>query len=134
MKKILIIAAVASLAACSAEKKADETATPAETVEVATETTAADGGPSIGTFKVTDAEGKVSIEELRADGTYTSTSEGEEPKTGKWEQKSPESFCSTPDAEESKQTCYAETVGEDGVWTSTDPDDGSVSTVERVVT
>lgn len=133
MKKILIITAFATLSACSAEKPAEEAAPATETVEAATETVAADGGPSSGMFKVTDADGKVTMEELRADGTYTATSEGEEPKTGKWEQKSPESFCSTPDEEDGKQKCYAETVGEDGVWTSTDPDDGTVSTIERVV-
>ena len=132
MKKILIITAVASLAACSAEKTTDEAAAPTEAVEAAAETTAADGGASTGTFKVTDADGKVSMEEIRADGTYTATTEGEEPKTGKWEQKAPESFCTTPDEEGAKQKCYAEAVDDKGVWTSTDPDDGTVSTIERV--
>ena len=133
MKKIMIVAAVASLAACSPAETTDETATPTETAEVAVATTAADGGPSVGMYKVTAADGKVSMEDIRADGTYTSTSEGEEPKTGKWEQKAPESFCSTPDEEGAVQKCYAEAVDEKGVWTSTDPDDGEVSTIERVV-
>lgn len=132
MKKILIAAACASLAACSPADTAEEAAAPAETAEVAAEVTAADGGPPFGMFKVTDADGKVSMEDVRADGTYTSTTEGEEPKTGKWEQPSSNSYCATPDEEGAVQKCYAEAVDEKGVWTSTNPDDGKVSIVERV--
>ncbi len=133
MKKILIAAACASLAACSPSDTAEEAAAPADTAEVAAEVTAADGGPPFGMYKVTSADGKVSMEDIRADGTYVSTSEGEEPKTGKWEQKAPDSFCATPDEEGAVQKCYAESVDENGVWTSVDPDDGKASTVERVV-
>lgn len=133
MKKFLLVSVFAGLAACSPAETTDEAAAPTEVVDAVTETTAADGGPSIGTFKVTAADGKVSMEDVRADGTYTSTTEGEEPETGIWEQKAPESFCSTPDKEGAVQKCYAEVVDESGVWTSTDPDDGEVSTIERVV-
>ncbi len=134
MKKILIAAACASLAACSPAETTDEAAAPAETAEVVAESTAADGGPSYGMFKVTQADGTVSMEDVREDGTYTTTSEGQEPRTGKWEQASPDSFCSTADTEGAVQKCYTETVDENGVWTSTDPDDGKVSTIERVTT
>ena len=132
MKNLMIVSTLAVLAACSPAETTDEPAAPVEVVETEAAMTAADGGPTTGTFKVTDADGKVSMEVLNADGTYTSTTEGEEPKTGKWEQKSPNSYCATPDEEGAVQKCYTETVDANGVWTSVDPDDGKSSTVERV--
>ncbi|MDZ4306627.1 hypothetical protein [Allopontixanthobacter sp.] len=131
MRKILMLSAIAVLAACSPAETTDEAEAPAEVVEAPVAVTAADGGPSAGTYKITSADGKVTMEEVRADGTYTSTTEGEAPKTGTWEQKSPETYCTTEDAEGAVQKCHTETVGEDGVWTSTDPE-GEVVTVERV--
>ncbi len=133
MKKLVLLAAFAGLSACGGA--ATEEAAPAETTEtVATEvvaTTAADGGPSTGTFTVTNAAGEVSTEVLAEDGTYTSTDAAGEVTTGVWEQKSPNEFCANS-SEKEEMTCYAEAVNEDGVWTSTDPDDGEVSTVVRV--
>ncbi|WP_336985919.1 hypothetical protein [Altererythrobacter aquiaggeris] len=134
MKKFLLISAVAALAACSPAETTTEADTPVATAEPAapTATTAADGGPSTGTYKITRADGTVIMEEIRADGTWTGTSEGEEPTTGTWEQKSPELFCSTDDEAGAVQKCYTESIDENGVWTSVDPDGGEVSTVERV--
>ncbi len=132
MKKFMIVSAITVLAACSPAETTDETAAPAEVTETAAAPTAADGGPSTGTYKVTSADGKVSIEEVREDGTYTATTEGEEPETGTWEQKSPDSYCSKSDKEGSVQKCYNEVIDEAGVWTSTDPDTGESSTIERV--
>ena len=131
MKKILVLSALAGLAACSPAETTTEAEAPTEVVEAPVATTAADGGPSTGAFKITDADGKVTMEEIRADGTYTSTTEGEAAKTGRWEQKSPESYCTTEDEEGAVQKCHTETIDENGVWTSTDPD-GEVVTVERV--
>lgn len=129
---ISALSALSALAACSPAETSDDVAAPVEVADEAIISTAADGGPSIGMFKITSAEGKVAMEDIRADGTYTSTTEGEEPETGTWEQKSPESFCSTPDKADAAQKCYTESVDDAGIWTSTDPDDGSTSTVERV--
>ncbi len=131
MKRILLVSAIAALAACSPAETTEEAEVPAVAAEPVA-TTAADGGPSTGTFKITRPDGKVMMEDIRPDGTWTSTTEGEESTTGTWEQKSPESFCSTDDVEGAVQKCYSESVDENGVWTSVDPDDGEISTVERV--
>ncbi len=98
-----------------------------------TQALAADGQPAIGNYKVTTSEGEVIMEEVRADGTYVGTANGEVVETGRWEQKSPEQYCYTNDEEGAVKQCNTEEVDENGVWTSRDPE-GNVSTVERVQT
>ena len=135
MKNIVLIAAAASLAACSGGEPAAE-ATPEATEEAAAPTfatTAADGGPSTGMFWVTDGEGTVVMEEVKADGTYVSTQDGAVVQTGTWEQKAPETYCYTEDKEGAAQICHTEQVDENGVWTSVSPE-GQTATVERVET
>ena len=134
MKKIVLVAALAALAACSKPEAAPteaatETAavTPAATTA---ETVAADGKPSVGKFKVTSHDGKVYMEEDKADGTYVGTLDGKVVETGKWEQKDRGTFCFTKDTKDAKQECNAEKV-EGGKWITTNAK-GEVSTVERV--
>jgi len=130
----MLVAALASFAACTPKaEEATEADAAAEPTEAAAATTAADGGPSTGTFKVTHADGSVITAEVKADGTYTVTdADGKVTETGKWEQKSPELWCETSDAEGATQVCYEEKVDENGVYTSKDPNTGEVSTVVRV--
>ena len=133
MKKIAFVVGLTTImAACSApaEEAATDTA-PTEEAAMVAATTAADGGPSTGTFMVTNAAGEVSTEVLSADGTYTSTEADGTVSTGVWEQRSPNEFCTQPSDEEVMK-CYTETIDEAGVWTSVDPDDGEVSIIERV--
>lgn len=135
MKRIIAVAALVALAACS--KPAEEPAAPAEaTAEAApaaaTEALAADGKPSVGKYKVTRADGSVAMEDVRADGTYVTTLADGKTETGKWEQKGPNLYCVTEDKEGAKQKCLAEQVDDKGVYTSKDPDTGEVSTVVRV--
>jgi len=133
MKKILLVAALATLAACSKQDAAPtEVATQAAAVPAATPagTVAADGKPSVGKFKITSHDGKVYMEEDKADGTYVTTLDGKVMDTGKWEQKAQGTFCFTKDAKDAKQECNAEKV-EGGKWTTTNAK-GQVSTVERV--
>jgi len=129
MKKFAFIAVLGALAACTPEADA-----PAESAveETAAAVTAADGGPSHGVFKVTRADGTVFTDALSEDGTYLSTNADGTTETGRWEQKSPELFCATPDTEGAKQKCYEEQVDDKGVYTSKDPETGEVSVVERV--
>ena len=133
MKRLLIAASVLALAACSqAEAPAPEataTAEPAATTAAAP--LAADGKPTPGNFKITTADGKIVMEEVKADGTYSDTIDGKVVETGKWVQKSPAEYCYTADGEGAKEVCNKEAVDANGVWTSTNPE-GKTATVERV--
>ncbi len=131
MSKLLIgPAACLALLACAAEPEADGLPdAPAE----APAATAADGGPSAGLYHVTDENGAVLIEELRPDGTYAFRDEdGTVIEEGTYEQTSSAELCFTASPEGAPQMCYAEEIGEDGVWRSTDPVTGAVYVIERV--
>ena len=131
MKKIIAIAGLAALCACSkpADAPAGEaSAAPEATVAAAAGPVAADGQSSVGTFKVTASDGKVYTEVVKADGTYESTGPDGKVEKGKWEQKNPNLYCNTEAG--GKEECNEEKV-ENGVWTSKNPD-GKVVTVERV--
>ena len=134
MQKIVLVAALATLAACSkpdAAPAADATEQAAVIAAAPTQTVAADGKPSSGTFKVTTADGKVYMEEDKPDGTYVETLDGKVTATGKWEQKSLELFCKIKDEAEAKELCSTEKVDAKGIWTSLGPD-GDIATVVRV--
>lgn len=132
MKKIILVAGIAALAACS-QPDAPTDAEPTEEVAQAPENIAADGLPSAGTYRVTHPDGSVTVSDVREDGTYSATdAEGNVIETGKWEQKSPELYCETPDAEGATQVCYEESIDENGVYISKNPVTGETSTVERV--
>lgn len=132
MKKIIVVAAFAALAACSQPETAEEADAAAEAVEAAPANIAADGGPSVGMYKVTNADGSVHMYDAREDGTYVDTAADGTTTTGKWEQKAPDTWCDTSDEEGAAQICYEESVDANGVYTSKDPNTGEVSIVERV--
>ncbi len=136
MKKILAIAALAALSACSKPAPAPEAdASASSDMAAASDAAAAiniaaDGKSSVGKFKITSHDGKVYMEEDKADGSYVSTLDGKVVETGKWEQKNPGTFCFTKDEKDAKQVCNDEKV-ENGVWTTKNAK-GEVSKVERV--
>ena len=132
MKKFILLAAVAALAACSKPAPAPEAVTSetAAATTAAAASVAADGKPSVGKFKITDKDGKVYMEEDKADGTYVGTVDGKVVETGRWSQANPNTFCYTKDEKDSKEVCNEEAVT-NGVWTSRNAK-GEVSTVERI--
>lgn len=138
MRTWMLLAGLAVLAACSQAEDSE----PAEEI---TQTTAAepapvlaaDGRPAPGLYRITTADGTIFEEDVRPDGTYVQSRDGEVVETGQWEQRSPEQYCYTADAAyvdedtSAEQECNTEQIGADGVWTSTNPD-GETSTVERI--
>ncbi len=70
MKKLILIATVAALSACS--QKAEETPVATDTT-MAEATPAADTGVTPGTYDVTNAEGQKGTTTINADGTYEDT-------------------------------------------------------------
>lgn len=129
MKRFVLLAAVAALAACSQPAPAPE-AEASAAPEAAATNIAADGKSSVGTYKVTTPKGEILMDEVKADGTYVTTKDGKVVETGKWEQKSPAVYCYTKDEKDAVQKCNQEKV-ENGVYTSTNPE-GEVATVVRV--
>ena len=96
-------------------------------------TLAADGKPSAGHYRATDAEGEILFEQLRPDGTYRfANRSGVTLEEGRWEQRSPALLCFTADRETADEICYREEIGPDGVWRSTDPNTGAIVQIERV--
>lgn len=137
MRGTVLIAALAALAACN-ERAADRAAEAPDAAAAATPTAAAeimaaDGKSPVGRYRVTTAEGEEFMEELKADGTYVQTKDGAVTETGRWEQKSPSTYCYTTDEEGATQQCNTEQVDENGVWTTVNPD-GETATVVRVET
>lgn len=130
MKKLILLAGIATLAACAEPETVTEPEPVAEAPPAVAEVMAADGQSPVGSYKITEPDGSVMTEELRPDGTFTNTGADGVVRTGTWVQKSPALFCSTVQDEAEK--CYEEGLDAQGVWTSKDPENGEVSKIERV--
>ena len=130
MKKIILVAALATVSACN---QAEAPAEPEATEEAAMEevAVAADGLPSVGVYYVASADGTNSTFEAKEDGTYVATdADGNVTETGKWRQESQNVWCETPDAEGASERCYDERM-EDGVYKSTSRETGETATITR---
>lgn len=125
MRKLLTLASVLALAACSEA----EAPAPEPTEEAAMAPTAIDGGPVAATYNVVGPDGAASVWILAEDGTFTLTAEGVDPVTGTYTLVG-DVFCADPVGEDTAAICYTQAIAEDGTWTSTDPD-GAASTVTR---
>ena len=137
MKRLILVSAFAVVAACSPANEAEPVEEATEAAAEPAAVMAADGQPAPGMYKVTTEEG-VFMEEVKADGTYVSTdAEGTVVETGRWEQRTPEEYCTVADeqyreeGETDEMKCNTESIGDDGVWTSVNSE-GKTATVERV--
>ena len=130
MKKLILMAPLALIVACSQEQPAPE-ATEEATTAAADMGLEVDGKPNVGTYEITQADGQVGTYVAAADGTFTYTL-GDTVTKGTWSSESPGHWCDTAEGDEAP-TCYTETIDENGVWTSVNNDDPSdTSTVKRV--
>ena len=123
MRKIILIAGIAALAACSK---------PAEVAPAATETAAtapaAEASAAAGSYDVTAPDGTKSVATLNADGSYVDTdAAGKETAKGKWATEDSKT-CFTPDG--GAKECYTDSVpAADGSFTATNSK-GEISQVK----
>ena len=124
MKKLVMIAALTSLAACSqqAEKAAETETAPAD----AAATTATDSVSPVGDYDVKMADGTMAKSTINADGSYVDTGpDGKEVK-GKYARKDGKD-CFDPDGDEA-EACWTSTApSADGSFTATAPDGTTVT-------
>lgn len=134
MKRLILLGAVITLAACSERTETTTVETPA-----ATTTTMAEGpspaanqpatGDMAGRYEITMADGSVMTETINADGTYVDLMNGEETR-GRWRMDGARS-CFDPDGA-APEECYTSTApNPDGSFTVTGAD-GSRATVRKV--
>ncbi|MBT8427582.1 MAG: hypothetical protein KJO02_06100 [Erythrobacter sp.] len=124
MKKLILLAGAATLAACSAndsayddEEAVDETAMEDTAMEEAA--LAPDGGPIAGTYEVTPEEGDAWTTAIAADGSYTTTYADGTGETGTMAMQDEMTACFDNAADEEGPMCSESSIGEDGAWTAT---------------
>jgi hypothetical protein len=135
MKNLILIGGVTllTLNACSGPEKSKEpTSENAARIAPVTGPKATDGGPVVGTFEVTSADGVVLTQTTAADGTVTTTDADGKTVNGKYTQNSPNRFCITNDGE-TEATCFMEMLSAEGVWTAVNEIDAKdIWTVRRI--
>jgi hypothetical protein len=125
MKKLMMIAALTALAACSqqAEKTAEAETAPIEAAAPA----ATDSASLVGDFDIKMADGKMAKTTINADGTYVDTAPDGTVIKGKFAMKDGKE-CFDADGDEA-ELCWTSTKpGADGSFTSTS-DKGETVTV-----
>ena len=122
MKKFLLLAACASLAACGGND-ADDTAA---TETAAPEATIAD---ATGTFEMTAADGTVMMRTVNPDGTYTTMVDGEAGDSGTAKLVG-DDMCYDPEGPDPEVCWTAGKPTQDGTFTATNPA-GETLTVRR---
>ena len=137
MKKLLLFASALAVTACSQANEADTQEVADEAPAEETATLAADGAATPGLYRITTSEGEIYMEDVKADGTYTTSNEaGELVETGQWRQPSPDQYCTIVDEayrdedDDGSEKCNSETIDAAGVWTSVN-EDGETAIVER---
>lgn len=133
MKKFMIVAACAALAACGSNEEAetpvvtDATATaPAGTTDTATASQMA------GTYEVTMDDGTVVRQTVNADGTYVdSDMQGTELDRGTWRQEG-DQLCYDPDGNDPEECFTGGTPGPDGSFEVRNAAGEVASTVRRI--
>ena len=130
MKKLILLAGIAALAACSGKEPAAEEGAAAEapaTEAVAAATPAA--GPTPGSYDVTGPDGTKLVATLMADGTYVDRDEaGKVLEKGTWATKDGKT-CFDDEGDKAK-VCYTDSApAADGSFTATEAD-GKVTQVK----
>ena len=126
MKKIILLAALSMLAACS-QKTEEKKETPAEPVAEAAPAPAADSGTTPGTYDVKMADGTMGTTTINADGTYVDTDAKGKQVKGLYATHDGKD-CFDPEGDEMGMCWAVSKPAADGSFTAT-ADDGTVVTV-----
>ena len=130
MKKLVLLAALTALSACSqkAEESKDATAAPTETAAPAP---AANPGTAPGTYDVKMADGTAASTIINADGTYADLdAAGKTVKKGKFAHKDGKD-CFDPDGDEAEECWSLSPVAADGSFTATNPKGTTVTVAPK---
>ena len=126
MKKLVLLAALTALSACS-QKAEEKKEVAAEPTAEAAPARAADSGTQPGTYDVKTADGTMAVTTINADGTYVDTDAKGQAIKGQYATHDGKD-CFDPEGDEMGM-CWAVTKPEaDGSFTAT-ADDGTVVTV-----
>jgi len=131
MKKIVLIAAVAALSACSQERQEPADAAAIEGAEP-TRAAATDQDPA-GTYDVKRYNGGTSTIVIGADRTYTDTLPDGTAQSGTFALKGG-NYCFDPEGVETEVCWTVNRPGAEGSFTATNPDGHTVTLTRRVAT
>ena len=126
MKKLVLIAALAALSACSQKAEESKETAAAPTEAPAPEATA-DSGTAPGTYDVKMADGTMGTTTINADGTYVDTDAKGKVVKGQYAVHDGKD-CFDPDGDEMGMCWAVKKPGADGSFTAT-ADDGTKVTV-----
>ena len=126
MKKLIALAAIATLAACG--ERAEE-ATPVDTA-TAEATTAAMTDDPAGTYTVTMADGTTGTTVISADGTYVDTDKDGKQIKGTFARRDGKD-CFDPEGDDPEECWSVGTPNSDGSFVATAPDGKTTVTVSR---
>ncbi|SEH20102.1 hypothetical protein SAMN05428974_3845 [Sphingopyxis sp. YR583] len=130
MKKLVLLAALTALSACSqkAQESKDTAAAPTETAAPAP---AANPGTAPGSYDVKMADGTMASTVINADGTYVDTdAAGKTVNKGKFTHKDGKD-CFDPDGDEAEVCWSLSPVAADGSFTATAPDQMAVTVTPK---
>lgn len=130
MKKLVLLAALTALSACSqkAEESKDAAAAPTETAAPAP---AVNPGTAPGTYDVKMADGTAASTIINADGTYADLdAAGKTVKKGKFAHKDGND-CFDPDGDEAEECWSLSPVAADGSFTATNPKGTTVTVTPK---
>ena len=128
MKKLILLAGIAALAACASKEPAAEDTAAAEAPAAAVAAAPA-GAPTPGSDAVTGPDGSTLVATLMADGTYVDRDEaGKVLEKGKWAAKGGKTCFD--DEGDKAEVCYTDSApAADGSFTATEAD-GKVTQVK----
>ena len=129
MKKLLLLAALTALSACS--QKAEESKDAAAAPAAATPAPAANPGTAPGSYDVKLANGTVASTVIKADGSYEDIDpKGKTVKKGMFAHKDGKD-CFDPDGDEAEECWALSPVAADGSFTATSSDGTTVTVTPK---